>query len=356
MSQTDSNIVKPFLWVLGALVVFTFFIAIIANIYSPKSDPDADPLVQQGLKKQIAPVGQSRVEPAAEVAAPKAETSAESTAQEDQVKAVEAEPAAEPTAAVATAAVAATTAAVVATDAGATAENTVTDTEEQATSKQAEGVSESPEIPLRVRAVVATNCAGCHQEGVRGAQRSDDVAAWTALSEKGIDELTQSVINGKGAMRPRAETSLTDEEIELAVVHMIAQSTGGDATGSAEDTATGESAAATATPAPAAEVAEAASTSTETIVAATTAAVAQAEPIPANVKGVVDTLCASCHISGVADAPKYGDKAAWDQRMAAGIDKVLAAAIAGKGVMPPRGGSQLSDAELRQAIEYMVSK
>ncbi len=347
MSQTDSNIVKPFLWVLGALVVFTFLIAIIANIYSPKSDSAADPLVQQGMKKQIAPVGRSRVETAAEVAAPKAEIKA----QDDQVKTVEAEPAADSTATVAVAATAA--AAVTAAGAGATEENTDTDTEAQETAMVAAGPSsESADIPLRVRAVVATNCAGCHQEGIRGAQRSDDVAAWTALSEKGIEELTQSVINGKGAMSPRAETSLTDEEIELAVRHMIAQSTGSETTGGAEETVTDESAAAPA--APAAEVAEAASTSTAEAAAST--AVAQAEPISANVKGVVDTLCASCHISGVADAPKYGDKAAWDQRMAAGIDKVLAAAIAGKGVMPPRGGSQLSDAELRQAIEYMASK
>jgi cytochrome c5 len=78
--------------------------------------------------------------------------------------------------------------------------------------------------------------------------------------------------------------------------------------------------------------------------------------VPANVKTVVDTLCAGCHISGVANAPKYGDKAAWDERLSMGMDKLLASAIAGKGAMPARGGSQLSDAELRIAIEYMATK
>ncbi len=65
--------------------------------------------------------------------------------------------------------------------------------------------------------------------------------------------------------------------------------------------------------------------------------------------------CAACHIAGVAGAPKLGDKAAWAPRLAAGIDGMTASVIKGKGAMPPKGGSSASDADLRAAVEYMVS-
>lgn len=390
MSQHDSNFYKPFIWVLGALVVFTFLIAILANMFSPLTDRSSDPLVLEGQKKQIAPVGQSRVEPASEVAATeetKEEVVAEvETAVSTKTEAATAEaeePAAEPAPEIvevktedpvvknttAAAAVTASTAAVAATAAIAVSETAnVTDATESAL---------GAEIPLKVRAVVATNCAGCHQEGVKGAQRTDDAAAWSGLASKGLDALTASVINGKGEMMPRAETSLSDDELGLAVQHMIAKAVGEGAgagpavaegktdtdaeaaTPAAESTAEVEKPAETAAESATANVTE---TTTVTAVAATTAATTAAATtevataMPANVKTVVDTLCAGCHISGVANAPKFGDKAVWDQRMAMGIDKLLASAIAGKGAMPARGGSQLSDAELQLAIEYMASK
>ena len=67
-----------------------------------------------------------------------------------------------------------------------------------------------------------------------------------------------------------------------------------------------------------------------------------------------NTACLVCHASGVAGAPKLGDKAAWQPRMVNGIDGLLSTAIQGKGAMPPRGGSAYSDDELRQIIEHML--
>ena len=223
----------------------------------------------------------------------------------------------------------------------------------------------SVEIPLNVRAVVATNCAGCHANGVLGAQRNDDAAAWQGLADKGIEALTASVINGLGDMPARGESSLDDAELELAVQHMINKNLGGQqgaaASGSAASTtaesgatagsgATAESSVATeeSTDAAAQSGAEEADSS----VSEATASV----EIPDNVKAAVDTLCAACHISGVGNAPKYGDKDDWAVRMANGIDAVAASAIAGKGAMPARGGSQLTDEEIKLAIQYMVSK
>ena len=57
--DTQSYIV--FAAVLGALVIFTFFIMLIANIFSPASDTLADPLVVAQQQERLMPVGRSRV-------------------------------------------------------------------------------------------------------------------------------------------------------------------------------------------------------------------------------------------------------------------------------------------------------
>jgi cytochrome c5 len=66
--------------------------------------------------------------------------------------------------------------------------------------------------------------------------------------------------------------------------------------------------------------------------------------------------CIACHEAGVANAPKFGDKAAWAPRIALGLDGLLKSAIAGKNAMPPRAGSNASDTELARAIVYMANK
>ena len=58
------------------------------------------------------------------------------------------------------------------------------------------------------------------------------------------------------------------------------------------------------------------------------------------------------------DEAKYGvgDRAAWLPRTRLGIDPMVRAAIRGHGAMPPRGGqANLTDAELRDAVIYMLS-
>jgi len=72
---------------------------------------------------------------------------------------------------------------------------------------------------------------------------------------------------------------------------------------------------------------------------------------------VYNSKCIICHQSGVAGAPKLGDKAAWKPRIAIGIDALLASAIKGKNAMPPRGTCvECTDADLIAAIEFMISK
>jgi cytochrome c5 len=99
-------------------------------------------------------------------------------------------------------------------------------------------------------------------------------------------------------------------------------------------------------------------------VAARLAPVGSLEVIDANApkvyksgEEVVKTVCAACHMTGAANAPKIGDKAAWAPLLRTGLDGMLKAAIAGKGAMPPRGGvPDLSDLELARAIVNMANQ
>jgi len=72
-------------------------------------------------------------------------------------------------------------------------------------------------------------------------------------------------------------------------------------------------------------------------------------------KEIYDTKCASCHATGVAEAPIFGDKDAWAPRIATGMDSLLAVSIKGKGAMPPKGACMdCTDAQLKSAIQYMI--
>ncbi|HEY0856685.1 MAG TPA: c-type cytochrome [Albitalea sp.] len=91
-------------------------------------------------------------------------------------------------------------------------------------------------------------------------------------------------------------------------------------------------------------------------------AAAPAEPAVAENtagKSVYNKTCAMCHAAGVAGAPKPGDKADWQPRIAQGNDVLYKHAIEGftgsKGQMPPKGGATaLSDDEVKSGVDYMV--
>ena len=66
--------------------------------------------------------------------------------------------------------------------------------------------------------------------------------------------------------------------------------------------------------------------------------------------------CMVCHAAGIAGAPKAGDKTAWAPHLARGTDQLYMSAIKGFKAMPPKGGNpSLSDAEVKAAVDYMVS-
>ncbi len=92
---------------------------------------------------------------------------------------------------------------------------------------------------------------------------------------------------------------------------------------------------------------------------AATAPVVTAAPAAAARSGeaIYTTTCTACHATGAAGAPILGNKEIWAPRIATGLDALLQSALKGKNAMPPRGTcANCSDAELKAAIEYMVSK
>jgi len=71
---------------------------------------------------------------------------------------------------------------------------------------------------------------------------------------------------------------------------------------------------------------------------------------------VFQAVCTACHSTGVAKAPKLGNKADWALRIRAGKKALLQVALKGEGAMPPRGGaSDLTDLEVERAVVYMAN-
>ena len=177
--------------------------------------------------------------------------------------------------------------------------------------------------------VVAAACGTCHESGAGGAPKVGDWAAWKPRIEKGLNTLYESAITGHGGMPARGGMAkLTDAEIRRAIEYMF----------NAGKQAAPAAAAPAAAPAPVA-----------------VAAAPKADPAAG--KKLYDASCMACHASGVAGAPKLGDKAAWAARAKSGIDALTASVIKGKGAMPPKGGAAAAtDADIRVAVEYMLTQ
>jgi cytochrome c5 len=72
---------------------------------------------------------------------------------------------------------------------------------------------------------------------------------------------------------------------------------------------------------------------------------------------VYTAVCAACHASGAAGAPKVGVAGDWGTRLAQGYDTLLKHAIEGIRAMPPKGGNpDLDDVEVARALVYMSNQ
>jgi len=203
--------------------------------------------------------------------------------------------------------------------------------------------------------VYKAQCTACHAAGLAGAPKSGDLAAWAPRIKTGYDALLTSALKGKGAMGAQGGGDYNDTEIGRAVVYMANAAGGKFAMPAAPAAAIAGASAPTSAPvaAPAA------------VVAAAPKAVAAPAPVPAaatkvvaaanNGEALYKQACVACHAQSVAGSPKFGDKAAWAPRIKTGIDAMTASVIKGKGAMPPKGGSALSDADIRVTVEYMAN-
>ena len=197
--------------------------------------------------------------------------------------------------------------------------------------------------------VFKAQCTTCHTAGVANAPKLGDAAAWAARLKTGFDALVASALKGKGAMPAQTGGDFEDTEVARAVAYM-ANSAGGkfaEPQRAAPATAAASQAVTGAVPAVAA--------------AATAAPVAAPAAAPATAvaagggEALYKQACAACHVAGVANAPKFGDKAAWAPRIKAGVPQLVETVLKGKGAMPPKGGTSASEAEIKAAVDYMVS-
>ena len=93
------------------------------------------------------------------------------------------------------------------------------------------------------------------------------------------------------------------------------------------------------------------------LAAAIAAMTAASAALAADGKTVYTQACAACHATGVAGAPKTGDKAAWAPRTGAGRDALVASVLKGKGGMPPKGGNgSVSDDDAKAAVAFMLDQ
>lgn len=89
---------------------------------------------------------------------------------------------------------------------------------------------------------------------------------------------------------------------------------------------------------------------------ATAAAPAQAVAFDGSLDGemIYTSVCAACHATGVASAPKPGS-AEMATRAEKGTDALIKTAIDGLNAMPARGGRpDLSDEQIKAVVEFML--
>ncbi|HQR12480.1 MAG TPA: c-type cytochrome [Casimicrobiaceae bacterium] len=208
--------------------------------------------------------------------------------------------------------------------------------------------------------VYAQVCKACHDAGLAGAPKFGDKTAWGARIATGEATLAQHAIagfQGKSGVMPAkgGNADLTDDEVRRAVVFMA------NAAGATwKEPAVAQAPATTASAAPVAASTTAPATVSAPAAAAAAPVAAAAPAAQPDGRKVFEGNCAVCHGAGIAGAPRFGDKAAWAPRIAQGVPTLYTHAIGGftgkAGAMPPKGGNlALPDADVKAAVDYMVS-
>jgi cytochrome c5 len=197
-------------------------------------------------------------------------------------------------------------------------------------------------------------CSNCHANGVAGAFKFGDKAAWAPHLKEGADALIKNAINGIRGMPPRGgNPSLSDLEVARAVVYMT------NASGANFKEPEAPKPAAAAAPAAAAPAVAAAAPAPAQ--APAPPQTAQAAPAGASAEQLLQKSgCIACHAvdkkivgPGFKEvAAKYaGDKDALEKL----TKKVKAggAGAWGQIAMPPH--PQLSDADIQAMVKYVLA-
>ncbi|MEN6585218.1 MAG: c-type cytochrome [Sulfuricella sp.] len=163
--------------------------------------------------------------------------------------------------------------------------------------------------------VVEATCIVCHGPGKDGAPRFGHSEEWSKRASQGINTLTSHAITGIRKMPAHGgEGSLSDLEISRAISYMVSG-------GKAPDPKT-----------------------------------AYSSPQQWTGEQIVKARCGECHSTGKGGAPHIGNMEEWSPRLKSGVENLVKSSIRGHNAMPSRGGlSNLSDADMRAAITYMVT-
>ncbi len=181
--------------------------------------------------------------------------------------------------------------------------------------------STAPKVAKTGEEVYTQVCRNCHENGIAGSPKFGDKVAWGKVIKQGQAVVVGHALSGiRGMPAKGGNPDLDNVEVERAVVYMANR--GG-------------------------------ASWKEPVVAAAGAATGGPDRTGAE---VVAATCGNCHTNGTNGAPKIGDRAAWRERAKNGYDKVLQSALRGHAGMPARGGmAELSDVEIKRAVEYMMN-
>ena len=197
MSKADDVFIRQFIIVLVLLAAYGVGAAVL-GIWIAGDARDAAAGSERATLERIAPVGRVKLgEPGQRRAGAEAEASGDGASGEASAAAGTAAP-----------------------------DTAASDEDESASDQGAAAAGPGPaaiEDDELAVATYKTYCFACHQTGVAEAPPTGDTEAWAPRAAAGFEALFRSVVNGKGAMPPRAGfPHLTDDELRAGTRYLLA--------------------------------------------------------------------------------------------------------------------------------------
>ncbi len=217
-----------------------------------------------------------------------------------------------------------------------------------ASSSQAAGAAAgaSPSAARSGEQVFNSVCMACHASGAMGAPIVGHKDLWGPRAKQGIKVLLSHAMHGFKSMPPKGTCGgCSEQEIKNAIEYMVITKTGLTIPGVSKS----EGGNGGGNKAEAGNGGKAAASGGKTVAGFKDVDLAVG-------KKRFESTCIACHGSGVAGAPKFGNKADWAPRIAQGPETMLKRALSGYKGMPPKGTcGSCSEQEIKDAIAYMVS-